>query len=75
MTMTTTYTTHGSVRGGCGHQHRTLAAALGCAEADQRDCREAGGYSDRHVRTWTPEGPERLSESDQDRLADLMDDE
>lgn len=54
----TTFTTHGSVRGGCGHRHRTAKAAQDCCDRDQRAC--AGpdslyggslsrGYSDRIV--------------------------
>ena len=46
---TTHYTTRGSVRGGCGHKHRTEEAAERCAERDHRDCAAAGGYSDRKV--------------------------
>jgi len=46
----TTYTTHGSVRGGCGHQHRTMAAAVRCLQSDQEGCRQQRGYSDRSVR-------------------------
>jgi hypothetical protein len=45
-----TYTTIGSVRGSCGHAHRTLSAAQACADADQRACRRRFGYSDRVVR-------------------------
>ncbi len=43
------YTTYGSVRGDCGHQHRTVEAAQRCADRDMRDCRKVGGYSDRRV--------------------------
>lgn len=43
------YTTYGSVRGDCGHQHRTIEAAQRCADRDNRDCRKIGGYSDRRV--------------------------
>ncbi len=43
----TTYTTRGSVRGSCGHNHRTLKAAEKCIQADQARCRSQGGYSDR----------------------------
>lgn len=46
---TPTYTTRGSVRGCCGHKHRTLEAAIRCVLADQRDCERAGGYSDRQA--------------------------
>jgi hypothetical protein len=50
--MTTTYTTTGSVRGNCGHRHKTVRAAAACAEKDARDCRSlsGGAYSDRSVR-------------------------
>ena len=46
------YTTWGSVRGDCGHVHRTLDAAIACLERDRRQCSRLGGgaYSDRHVR-------------------------
>lgn len=45
----TTYTTKGSVRGCCGHKHRTLEAAVRCVRGDQRGCQSQGGYSDRRV--------------------------
>lgn len=46
-----TYTTRGSVRGGCGHRHKTIESALACAERDARACASLGGgaYSDRRV--------------------------
>jgi len=43
----TYYTTSGSVRGQCGHHHRTREAAERCLERDRRGCRSQGGYSDR----------------------------
>lgn len=43
------YTTSGSVRGGCGHRHRSLRTAEACLAADRRDCERARGYSDRRV--------------------------
>jgi hypothetical protein len=43
------YTTIGSVRGCCGHHHRTIAAAEMCLTRDQRGCKSQGGYSDRRV--------------------------
>ena len=43
------YTTHGQVRGGCGHRHRTIEAAEACLSRDIRACNSAGGYSDRVV--------------------------
>jgi len=43
------YTTYGSVRGCCGHRHRTIRAAVLCAANDQESCHDQGGYSDREV--------------------------
>jgi hypothetical protein len=39
----------GSIRGWCGHVHRTLDAAIKCSVRDGRDCGSTGGYSDRGV--------------------------
>lgn len=47
--METTYTCVGSVRGACGHRHRTLSGAVRCAEADRAGCEAQGGYSDRLI--------------------------
>jgi len=44
-------TCYGSVRGCCGHVHRSWDAAQRCVERDQRGCQSQGGYSDRHVIT------------------------
>lgn len=43
------YLCKGSVRGWCGRKHLTLAAAERCLRADQRECKRAGGYSDRWI--------------------------
>lgn len=48
MTMTTYYT-QGSVRGRCGHTHRTLSGAIRCLDRDLAGCKSQGGYSDRSV--------------------------
>lgn len=45
----TIYTTVGSVRGTCGHKHRTLKRAYLCMASDSSACRKMGGYSDRHI--------------------------
>lgn len=45
----TAWTTRGSVRGGCGHRHKTLRTALECIDRDSAGCRSQGGYSDRAV--------------------------
>lgn len=44
-----TYTTVGSVRGCCGHCHRSYEAAERCLARDRRGCHRQGGYSDRRV--------------------------
>jgi hypothetical protein len=38
-----------NVRGNCGHNHRTIEAAVRCKKRDQRDCSAQGGYSDRTI--------------------------
>ena len=55
------YITKGSVRGNCGHRHRTLTGAVRCLLRDQSGARKQGGYSDREIRY--ADG-RRLSESD-----------
>jgi len=44
------YTTWGSVRGCCGHAHRTLSGAERCLNRDRLGCFRQGGYSDRQIR-------------------------
>ncbi len=44
------YTCIGSVRGCCGHKHRSLKTAARCLDRDIKGCRKQGGYSDRYVR-------------------------
>lgn len=49
---TVAYTTNGSVRGSCGHQHSTVREAVRCVLEDQEGCERqtAGhGYSDRRI--------------------------
>ena len=53
-----TYTCYGSVRGCCGHEHRTEDAAFRCIERDTRGCASHGGYSDRQIFSRTPEDRE-----------------
>ncbi len=43
------FTTRGSVRGTCGHDHTTRAAAEQCVDADRRACRSQGGRTDRRI--------------------------
>lgn len=47
--MTQHYEAIGSVRGSCGHHHRSVRTAQDCAERDQSGCASQGGYSDRHA--------------------------
>ena len=44
-----TFTCKGSVRGSCGHTHTSRRDAAICVVRDGRDCRRAGGYSDRTI--------------------------
>lgn len=39
----------GSVRGNCGHKHRTLSGAVKCLERDQNGRHSQHGYSDRSI--------------------------
>ena len=43
------YETYGSVRGKCGHKHRSIRTATACLLRDRRGCESQGGYSDRDV--------------------------
>ena len=48
-----TFTTIGSVRGSCDHQHRSIRAAVKCIDLDDRSCKRGCGsstYSDRTVK-------------------------
>lgn len=45
----TYYTTRGSVRGSCGHKHRSIDTAAKCVKRDMGGCKGQGGYSDRSV--------------------------
>lgn len=62
------YETYGSVRGCCGHRHRSIATAVACIGRDHAGCVAQGGYSDRYVRR---AGGEPLSSSEEQILADL----
>ena len=58
----------GSVRGWCGHYHRTITGAFRCLERDRAGCRGQGGYSDRWIyRT----GNNALSVADREELERL----
>jgi hypothetical protein len=49
MTMATTYTTRGPVRGCCGHNHQTIKSAYQCVMKDRSLCAQEGRESDRCV--------------------------
>jgi hypothetical protein len=50
----TYFTSIGSVRGACGHKHKSEHAAEACIAADNRACARQGGYSDRVVAARRP---------------------
>ncbi|WP_288045537.1 hypothetical protein, partial [Sphingomonas sp.] len=50
----------GNIRGNCGHAHRTIAAALKCADSDHRACRAGGSLSDRTVAAVSGRSPDWL---------------
>ncbi len=58
------YITIGSVRGWCGHVHRTELGAVRCLARDRRGCRGQGGYSDRNVVNIAVRLPSDLRHSD-----------
>lgn len=43
------YTTKGSARSTCGHNHRSIKTAVKCLLADGSGCQSQGGYTDRFV--------------------------
>ena len=49
----TNFSCVGSVRGSCGHFHKTLQGALSCLNRDALHCSKQGGYSDRSLRAFT----------------------
>lgn len=73
--MKTHYVAHGSVRGSCGHKHRSIATAQACCDRDQFDCRSLGGghYSDRSVTPVENGHFRELTESEQEELYRIAD--
>lgn len=47
--MKTKFKCYGSVRGECGHLHRTIEGAVKCKKRDNSGCKSQGGYSDRNI--------------------------
>jgi hypothetical protein len=54
------FITEGSVRGNCGHNHRTLSGAVNCLERDSNGCHSQGGYSDRSIYQVNKDGSHTL---------------
>lgn len=67
------YTTRGSVRGYCGHKHRTISGACRCMIQDQRGCQSQRGYSDRSVVLYVNGEQQELSEGDFAAVWDTLD--
>jgi len=67
------YEARGSVRGRCGHNHRTIGGAFSCAERDRKACAALGGgaYSDREVARVDGEGLSREEVATLQGLADV----
>ena len=72
----TYYTTHGSVCGDCGHKHRTVETAAGCAAKHSAMINRSttNGYSDRRTvrwSDWTRKG-DPLTQDEQSDLQDIQ---
>ncbi len=65
------YTTVGSVRGTCGHNHLTVEAAARCGAKDDRGCAVAGGYSDREVVKLVDGEREEMTEEEYQAVSDV----
>jgi len=72
--MNSYYTCEGSVRGCCGHKHRTFSAAEKCQHSDSVGCRRQGGYSDRRIYMHDADGRRPCDESGRPlmTMADLL---
>lgn len=46
----------GSVRGWCGHKHRSIDAAIRCLQEDRAGCESQRGYSDRDIYLYANDG-------------------
>lgn len=62
------YTCVGSIRGKCGHAHRTIENAEKCCADDQSACKRQGGYSDRNIRVIENGVVRQLTESESEYL-------
>ena len=68
----TTYVCKGSVRGCCGHKHRTISGGVSCLKRDQSACRSQGGYSDRSIYRLVDGQIEELSENEYYDVSDRL---
>lgn len=72
----TAYIATGSVRGDCGHRHRTPGAALACARQDGRNVKRGHGecaYSDRQPAALSGGNLRPLTAGEWDRAYDETD--
>lgn len=66
------YTCTGSVRGNCGHKHRTIDGAVRCLERDASGCSRQGGYSDRELVPHNGAQPYYIEEDPDGHLCAVM---
>jgi hypothetical protein len=70
--MATYYTNIGLRRGGCGHQHRSIASAAKCQLKESRACRRWGHYSDRNLRVMGDGVVRRPTQAERDEYLDTV---
>lgn len=67
------YDAYGSVRGSCGHTHRSEESAQRCVDQDAAACARlsGGAYSDRYVRPIDGEARSLMRRRDQDEAREV----
>lgn len=65
------YVCDGSVRGTCGHMHKTLDSAKRCLDRDSDGCASQGGYSDRSIYA-IERGVMRPLDAHEERMLDAL---
>ena len=58
------YTTHGPLRGKCGHRHKNLDGAIDCLDEDEALCVSRGGHTDRQIFAVGPGGRRSLNDDE-----------
>jgi hypothetical protein len=58
------YTTHGPLRGKCGHRHKNLDGAIDCLDEDEALCVSRGGHTDRQIFAIGPGGRRSLNDDE-----------